>query len=73
MILLRSAIPAAAAILTGICTCAADTTTGIFDPHFRTLKTAVEDNFMSPPVIRMGTNDRIRVTFDEIAEDNSYL
>lgn len=73
MTFLRRAIPTVAAILTGICAIAADTTTGIFDPRFRTLKTGVEDNFMSPPVIRMGTNDRIRITFDEIAEDNSYL
>lgn len=50
-----------------------DTTTGIFDQRFRTLKTEVEDNFMSPPVIRLGTNDRILVKFDEIGEDNSYL
>lgn len=50
-----------------------DTATRVFDPHFRTLKTAVEDNFMAPPVIRLGTDDRIVVSFDEIAEDNSYL
>lgn len=50
-----------------------DTTTGIFDRRFHTLKTEVEDNFMSPPVIRLGTNDRILVKFDEIGEDNSYL
>lgn len=50
-----------------------DTTTGIFDRRFRTLKTEVEDNFMLPPVIRLGTNDRILVKFDEIGEDNSYL
>ena len=50
-----------------------DTTTGIFDRRFRTLKTEVEDNFTSPPVIRLGTNDRILVKFDEIGEDNSYL
>lgn len=50
-----------------------DTSTRIFDPRFRTLKTEVEDNFMSPPVIRMGTNDRLIIKFDEIGEDNSYL
>lgn len=52
---------------------AADTSDRIFDPRFRTLKTEVEDNFMSAPVIRLGTNDRILVSFDEIGEDNSYL
>lgn len=50
-----------------------DTGTKIFNSRFRTLKTEVEDNFMAPPVIRMGTNDRLIVKFDEIAEDNSYL
>lgn len=50
-----------------------DTHTGIFDRRFKTLKVEVEDNFMSPPVIRMGTNDHIIIKFDEIAEDNSYL
>lgn len=50
-----------------------DTSTRIFDRRFKTLKTEVEDNFMSPPVIRMGTNDRITIKFDEIGEDNSYL
>ncbi len=50
-----------------------DTATKIFARQFRTLKTEVEDNFMSPPVIRLGTNDRILISFDEIGEDNSYL
>lgn len=50
-----------------------DTSTSIFDKRFKTLKTQVEDNFMAPPVIRMGTNDRLTIKFDEIGEDNSYL
>ena len=64
-----------AALLWGIfsISAATDTSTRIFSQRFKTLKTTVEDNFMSPPVIRMGTNDRIIITFDEIAEDNSYL
>lgn len=52
---------------------AVDTSVRIFNPRFRTLKTEVEGNFMYPPVIRMGTNDRIVIKFDEIGEDNSYL
>lgn len=51
----------------------ADTSTRVFDLRFRTLKAEVEDNFMSLPVIRMGTNDRLTIKFDEIGEDNSYL
>ncbi len=50
-----------------------ETRTGIFDSRFRTLKTGVEDNFMSPPVIRLGSGDRLIVNFDEIGENNSYL
>ncbi|MDE7180197.1 MAG: DUF5103 domain-containing protein [Muribaculaceae bacterium] len=55
------------------CFCAEDTATRIFSPRMRTLKAAVVDNFMSPPVIRIGTDDRLYIKFDEIGEDNSYL
>lgn len=50
-----------------------DTSTRIFSPAFKTLKIFNPDNFMSPPVMRLSTSDRLVVTFDEIAEDNSYL
>lgn len=50
-----------------------DTSVRIFDSRFKTLQTRVEDNFMSTPVIRLGTEDRILVSFDEIGEDYSYL
>lgn len=52
---------------------ATDTSERIFDRRFRTLKVETADNFMAPPVIRMGTDDRITIKFDEIGEDNSYL
>ena len=50
-----------------------DTRTGVNHIRFNTLKTEVVDNFMSPPVITLGSNERIRISFDEIGEDNSYL
>ncbi|MCM1368842.1 MAG: DUF5103 domain-containing protein [Candidatus Amulumruptor caecigallinarius] len=50
-----------------------DTAEKIFNPRFRTLKTQVADNFFSPPVIRMNSDDRLVVTFDEIGEENSFL
>lgn len=50
-----------------------DTSTRIFDRQFRTLKLQMADNFMSPPIIRLGTEDRLIINFDEIGEDNSYL
>lgn len=56
------------------CNAAPETTaTRIFDPRFKTLKVEVEDNFMAPPLIRMGTHDRLIIKFDEIGEDNSFL
>ena len=50
-----------------------ETATGINFPSFRTLKTGVADNFMSIPVIRLGSGERLQVSFDEISEDNRYL
>ena len=50
-----------------------DTSERIFSPRFKTLKTQVEDNFMGPNVIRLGTTDRLIINFDEIGEDQSDL
>lgn len=50
-----------------------DTRTRIFNRKFMTLKTMADGNFMAPPVIRMNTDDRLIVSFDEIGEDNSFL
>lgn len=50
-----------------------DTSTHIADPAFRTLKISNPDNFFSLPVIRLNTNDRITVSFDELGEDYSFL
>lgn len=47
--------------------------TEIFNPGFRTLKVGVLDNFMSAPVIRMNSDDRLVISFDEIAEQESRL
>ncbi len=52
---------------------AADNATGIFDDHFRTLRVAVADNPLSPPLITLNGGDRIEVSFDEIAEDRRYM
>ncbi|MDE5869341.1 MAG: DUF5103 domain-containing protein [Muribaculaceae bacterium] len=37
------------------------------------MKTEVSDNFMSPVLIRLGTDDKIIITFDEIGENYSDL
>ncbi|MDE7402165.1 MAG: DUF5103 domain-containing protein [Muribaculaceae bacterium] len=50
-----------------------DTSTRIFSSNFKSLKVSSADDFMTDPVIRLGTDDRIVISFDEIGEDNSYL
>lgn len=52
---------------------AMDTSEGIFNPRFRTLKIQNPDDFMGVPVIRLRTDDRLVVSFDEIGDDNSDL
>lgn len=47
--------------------------TEIFNPHFRTLKLTSADNFMSPPAIRLDTDDRLIITFDELGDNFSQL
>lgn len=66
----------ATAMLTGICRAAGlnDTMTGRFDEHFRTLQVEVEGAQMGfPPVIDLDGDDRLIVSFDELADDRSYL
>lgn len=51
----------------------ADTSVQIFNPKFRTLQVMPNDNFMGMPVVRLGSDDRLIVTFDELGDDYSYL
>lgn len=68
-------------ILAGVCLAcvvvfpasARDTFTRIFDPDFSTLKVMVDGDFMSPPVIDIGSDRQIIISFDERADDRSYL
>lgn len=50
-----------------------DTMNGIFDSRYKTLQVKVEGNDYAPPVITLGTNDRIIISFDELSEEHSYL
>lgn len=52
---------------------ALNTENAIFDRNFRTLKVVQADNPMGIPVIRLGSDDRLIFSFDEIGEENSYL
>ncbi|MDE6315378.1 MAG: DUF5103 domain-containing protein, partial [Muribaculaceae bacterium] len=51
----------------------ADTATGIFSGAFKSLQTYAEGNILSPPIISLSGNSRIKVEFDEMAEDSRYL
>lgn len=51
----------------------ADTADGVFSRDVRTLSVRNADSFMSPPLIRLGTDDRIAVSFDIIGESHEYL
>lgn len=50
-----------------------NTYTEIFNPDFRSLKIAMSDNFMAPPVIRLNSDDQLIITFDEIGDSFSQL
>ncbi len=50
-----------------------DTRTGIFDSRFRTLQVRLAGRDMLPAIITLGGNDTIVISFDELAEDRSYL
>lgn len=52
---------------------AVDTSTRIFHPDFKTLKVMREDSFMAQPIITLGGDERIVISFDEIGEDISDL
>lgn len=50
-----------------------DTRDGIFDSAIRTVSLRNPDNFMAPPVIRLGTHDRLLLNFDIIGDAHEYL
>lgn len=61
-----------------LCTAAAlsqvpDSQTRINSPSFHTLQTKVNGSDQLPPVIVLGSDDRLTVSFDEIADDRRYL
>lgn len=52
---------------------AVDTRTRVFDNTFKSLRVALEGNYYAPPVITLGGQERIRVEFDEISPERTYL
>lgn len=60
-------------VLAGPCRGAAPLHTCIFDDNFRSLKVIKEDDFFALPVIRLGSDDVITFSFDEMGDDYSLL
>lgn len=52
---------------------AENTSTGIFDPKFRTITTDVSGNRLAPPVITLGSADQLHIGFDCMSEDRVFL
>lgn len=50
-----------------------DTGQRTFRPNVRTLSVRNPDNFMAPPVIRMGSGDKLDINFDIIGDEHEYL
>lgn len=50
-----------------------DTMTGRFDERIRTLRVSPDGNPSGPPVLVLGSQDRLVFSFDELAEDRSYM
>lgn len=52
---------------------ATDTMQGVFNDRVKSLQVQLEGNPYAPPVICLGTDDRLVVSFDHLAEDREYL
>lgn len=53
---------------------ARDTSTAVFDPDFKSLQVLKIGDQLGQPIIRLNTEDPgIRISFDELAEDNRFL
>jgi len=53
--------------------CANDTQSGAFDNSFKTLRISQNGNPLGFPLLILGSDDFIEFSFDELAEDRSYL
>lgn len=47
--------------------------TQAFSDRFRTIQTEVEGRELFPPIIELNTDEHITISFDELAEDVTYL
>lgn len=52
---------------------ARDTRQGVLNPAFRSLKAEIEGQPLSLPIIDLNGNDRVVISFDELADDRRYM
>ena len=52
---------------------ARDTMTGIFNERVRTLRVQLGDNPFAPPMVIMGSNDFLTISFDHLSDDREFL
>lgn len=50
-----------------------DTHTRVADPRFKSLQVKLDGNDYFPPIIALDGDDRLRIAFDELADERSYL
>ena len=50
-----------------------DTRTQVADSRFKSLQVKLDGNDYFPPIIMLNSDDRIRISFDELGEERSYL
>lgn len=51
----------------------ADTMTGVFDEHVKSLQINFADDFFASPVVVLGSGDRIAISFDYLDDERQYL
>lgn len=76
MVNVRRVILSLFALTLTLCATAAevtDTHTAIFYPQFHTLQTKINGNDQLPPVIMLGSDDILSVSFDELSSDRRYM
>lgn len=62
-----------AASVSLLCAYAADTMTGIFDEKIKSLQVRLDGNDFAMPVAVLGSDDRIRISFDHLADDRQFF
>ena len=67
LVLLAAILPAKAQIAED------DTRTQVADSRFKSLQVKLDGNDYFPPIITLNGDDRIKISFDELSDERSYL